>query len=378
MPSPIIDSHHFNNHLEIIDIEGIKTLKRKDSVDFSHVTKIDLSGVTDQIDEIPDELFYDNKTDTSLIINLEELDIRNTNIRRIGKSAFRKIPNLHTISFNNVLYSIGDFAFFECTSLSAEAGLTIPDTVENIYRKAFHNTAVTQYLYRGSTITLSNPDFSNLDQTLGGFLYIFTNNKYTVPLNVVKIGASTFADLNVEYVTLNSNILYLGTQSFYGSSIIELVIPNSVVNIESYSLAATHKLSSLTLSNSITSLPPYFLHNSKLINLNIPSTVQTLSEYSISSYTETLIFSNGSPVSKNNLNMNSNQLFHPKLKIRYIANTNEEKNLLPVLYILDKIVIILVQLDVRTRVNTVGKQLIKVKYLNDNFFSYYVLIKKKI
>ena len=292
----MILNNNFDYNFKIVS--GI--LYKKDFVDYKDTKFISLQG--QNITEITHNFLYDITSGTSLSTNLD------------------------TLYLNDGLQIIGEYAFYG----SLINNISIPDSVIDIYRRAFHNTPISQYTYKGKTITLADPDFTDhiFTETLGGFLYTFTNNTYTIPSNITTIGSSTFQDSTVESVHIHNNVINLKNQCFYGSHIKNLVIPDSVTYIGSASFAATDKLETLVLSKCITNIPDYCFNNSGLPVLRIPKNVKSIG-YQVFTFSrlKKIIFEKGSPLFTNKLIMSLYQYLPEQLKIYLETMTTKCKKI---------------------------------------------------
>ena len=153
------------------------------------------------------------------------------------------------LTIDNVIYVLvrmGDFAFFDCRSLTT---ITIPDSVTSIERYAFENCTQLQ------SVTFE-PN-SKLE-SIGG--YAFKNcsslTSITIPSNVTSIGEDAFENcIQLQSVTFepNNKLKNIGVAAFYRCySLTSITIPSSVTNIGNY---AFYGCSSLTIYCEVSARP---------------------------------------------------------------------------------------------------------------------------
>ena len=140
--------------------------------------------------------------------------------------------------------SIGDAAFYNCTSLTS---ITIPDSVTSIGASAF--------------------------------FYCTSLTSITIPDSVTSIGASAFFYCtSLTNITLSNNITNIGNDAFYScSSLTSITIPSSVTNIEDFTFYGCWNLTSITIPDSITSIGrSAFRDCSSLTSITIPDSVTSI------------------------------------------------------------------------------------------------------
>ena len=156
--------------------------------------------------------------------------------------------------------SIGDAAFYNCTSLTS---ITIPDSVTSIGASAF--------------------------------FYCTSLTSITIPDSVTSIGASAFFYCtSLTNITLSNNITNIGNDAFYScSSLTSITIPSSVTNIEDFTFYGCWNLTSITIPDSITSIGrSAFRDCSSLTSITIPDSVTSIGDsafYDCSSLTSITI-----------------------------------------------------------------------------------------
>ena len=182
-----------------------------------------------------DNAFYDSRNNCNAIIETAT----NTLITGCKNTA---IPNSVT--------SIGEFAFYGCSSLTS---VTIPDGVTSIEDKAFGNCSGL------TSITIPNSVTS-----IGEFAFYDCSGltSVTIPNSVTSIGASAFRVSGLTSVTIPNSITSIENDAFSGcSSLTSVTIPNSVTSIGAYAFHDCYWLRSVTIGNSVKSMDSYAFAN---------------------------------------------------------------------------------------------------------------------
>jgi len=173
---------------------------------------------------------------------LAEEEIKGKLIKAIeeGQSSLKTIVKGNFVIPNGA-NSIGDSAFYGCTSLTS---ITIPESVIKI----------------------------------GGSAFSFCSGltSITIPESVIKIGENAFfVCTSLASVTIPNGVTSISKYLFLGcSSLTSVTIPNSVTSIGGYAFYGCTSLTSVTIPNGVTSIGNCaFLNCSGLTSITIPESV---------------------------------------------------------------------------------------------------------
>ena len=143
--------------------------------------------------------------------------------------------------------SIGEFAFFDCTSLTS---ITIPSSVTSIAARLFEDcTSLT-------SITIPNSVTSIGDDAFRGCTS-FTS--ITIPNSVTSIDDWAFSGCtSLTSITIPDSVTEIGYSAFEGcTSLTSITIPNSLTSIGYGAFEGCTSLTSITIPNSVTSIDGY-------------------------------------------------------------------------------------------------------------------------
>ena len=230
-------------------------------------------------------------------------------VTSIGYGAFDDCTGLTSVTIGNSVTSIGSVAFSGCiglTSIVVENGnsvydsrsncnalietatntlivgcmnTNIPNSVTSIGERAFYecssltsiNVASDNSNYCSLDGVLFNKDKTTLIQYPGG-----KQGAYTIPNSVTNIGDLAFSGCSgLASVTIGNSVTSIGSVAFSGcSGLTSVTIPNSVTSIGKQAFYECSSLTSVTIPNSVTSIGyGAFYYCSGLTSVTIPNSV---------------------------------------------------------------------------------------------------------
>lgn len=186
------------------------------------------------------------------------------NVSELEPYLFLYCSDLESFTIPNSVTSIREFAFRDCSSLTAP--------VYNAHCFAYMPTS-----YSGA---YTIPE--GIKQ-IGGHAFSDCSSltSITIPNSVTSIGNYTFNYCSsLTSVTIGDSVTRIGTGAFqYCSSLISITIPNSVMSIGDAAFEGCTSLTSITIPNSVTSIEMYaFLNCSKLTSITIPNNVTSIGQ----------------------------------------------------------------------------------------------------
>ena len=209
------------------------------------------------VTSIGDSAFYYCTSLTSITIP--------DSVTSIGSSAFCHCRSLTSITIPNSVTSIGDSAFYNCTSLTS---ITIPDSVTSIGNSAFRLcSSLTSITIPNSVTSIGNSAFS-LCSSL---------TSITIPNSVTSIGSNAFASCNLDSVTIGYGVKSIGEHAFASSSL-STVFWNAA-DCTGSPFAYSDKISTFVFGDSVEHIPANLCRNKDSITtITIPNSVTSIGE----------------------------------------------------------------------------------------------------
>ena len=234
-------------------------------------------------------------------------ELSQTNVTNAVTSNKKSITDIKKVTIKSGITSIGEKAFYRCTSLSS---VTIPKSVESIGDNAFHfcsklrditipegvtSIGDNAFLMCGwlGNITIPSSVISIGNQVFGSCVFLTAINVDEGNLNYKGVNGVLFTKdgkqliwypsyKNSESYTIPDGVETIGDYAFGGARLLASVtIPKSVTEIGSYAFRSCQKLSSVTFveGSELTSIGhKAFSENKVLSSITIPEGVTTIGE----------------------------------------------------------------------------------------------------
>ena len=238
-------------------------------------------------------------SDNALIVGCQNTIIPNS-VTSIGDYAFYGCSSLSSINIPDSVTSIGSYAFYGCSSLTS---INIPESVTSIGSYAFDGcsgltsvnipnsvTSIGSCAFKGCS-SLTSINIPNSVTYISSYAFdgcsslssitVDTNNPVYDSRDNCNAIISTINNMLIvgcQNTTIPNSVTSIGSYAFYGcSSLTSINIPNSVTSIGSYAFDGCSSLTSINIPNSVTSIGDgAFYGCSSLTSINIPDSVTSI------------------------------------------------------------------------------------------------------
>ena len=238
--------------LKEIDLQNVNTIPAEAFINSQSLVKVTTDGSVNRIEGSA----FENCSDLESITGTE-------NVEYYGPGAFRNCSKLKQISFANAKVVEND-AFYMCRSLE-----------EAIFSEKLER--------------IGNGEISSKPEDRAASFYGCPSlKKVVIPdkkVGTVVIGNRAFWDAGIETLQLGYGIEYIQSGCFAGTNIEELVVPDSVINIEEGAFENCSKLRSITAGKNLKIIgESAFAYNQELKQVILNEGVETISENAFSTH----------------------------------------------------------------------------------------------
>lgn len=227
-----------------------------------------------------------------------------TDLKIIGEDAFYN-SLLSSITLPSSIEQIGRAAFHGCAYLNT---IYLPQSLSYISQNAFYNCQCLQHIYIEDVASWCNVGMYGEDSCPSHYgAYFYLNDEritsLVIPSNVTTIKAYTFRSAQIDEIIISDGVATLGLNAFKGCSAKRIYIPQSVTDlgcktfehaygeleincecISKYIATGTpfyqNFFSKITIGEQVTTLEDYiFNNNSSVVEIKIGANVTSIGDY---------------------------------------------------------------------------------------------------
>ena len=212
----------------------------------------------------------------NVLVEVDDNDIKDgtieipNNVTSIGEKAFYNCTSLKEINIPDNVTSIGDGAFNVCSSLET---ITIPKGVTSIGKSAFGHCILLESIILPDSLTNIGED---------AFLGCTSLKEIIIPESVTSIdGGAFYGCKSLKTITIPESITSIDECIFSNCMSLETIIfPKEIISIGRYAFNQCHSLKEIILPDSVTNIGNYAFHDcSSLKEITIPESVTSIGRY---------------------------------------------------------------------------------------------------
>lgn len=226
--------------------------------------------------------FFDDLPElTNITIGKDVVKLHDT-----GGYIWKSTPKLTTIIVEpeNAYYTSRDSNGNECNAIIYDdnslvrgtSSTIVPDNAETILHYCFHKCSTLKYIDVKNVTSLKSDAFSYADLSEG------------IALNSVRdIGIRCFESCKFKSILLPETLISIDSTAFYGCSYLEsIILPNSLISLGQSAFSRCTKLKSVILSENMKAIGGYtFEKCTSLVSIIIPDAVKTIRKYAFNECT---------------------------------------------------------------------------------------------